>query len=412
MNAAIIAIGDELLIGQVINTNASFIAQQLNNIGIPVNIELVIGDDKGKIIKTLDDVSQYCDLMIITGGLGPTSDDITKTTLCEYFQSHLVFNEQVYNQVLSFISERRGVMNELNKSQAMVPDKCLLFQNTMGTAPGMCFQRDGKIVISMPGVPFEMEKMMNEQVIPFLKQKFDINNIFHRTILTTGIAESQLAEMIAGWEKSLPEDIKVAYLPSPGIVKVRMSAYKNPSGDELIKKAEESLKQIISEYIFGYDEDTLEQIVGNLLLQRSQTLSTAESCTGGDIARSIISVPGASSYFMGGIIAYSNNVKEIELKVNHRTIEKFGAVSKEVVEEMVQGCLQKFNTTYSVAVSGIAGPDGGTPDKPVGTVWIAVCDAKQIKAEIFHFGDNRLRNIQRATIAALNLLRKFILSNP
>ncbi|MCX7986521.1 MAG: competence/damage-inducible protein A [Bacteroidales bacterium] len=408
MQATIIAIGDELLIGKVVNTNAAYIARKLNLIGISVKEAIVIGDNKQHILSSLENAHRKSDVIILTGGLGPTSDDITKPALCEYFGSKLEFRPDVLEQVKAFLDKRGGVLNDLNKSQAWVPDNCTLLNNPIGTAPGMFFEKEGRYYFALPGVPFEMEKMFDDHVIPILSKKAGIENIYHRTILTTGISESKLAETISEWEKSLPSFVKLAYLPSPGIVKVRLSVYHNPHGKEIIEDAERRLHAIIAPYIFGYDDDTLEGIVGHLLMSQNATLATAESCTGGNLSLSIVSVPGASAYYKGGIIAYSNEIKINELNVNPDIINHYGAVSQQTAEAMAKGCLNKFETHYSVAVTGIAGPDGGSPEKPVGTVWIAVASPKNIVSEKFLFGDNRIRNIQRSTIAALNMLRKTI----
>lgn len=409
MQATIIAIGDELLIGKVVNTNAAYIARKLNLIGIRVREATVVGDNRQEILQALERAHEQSKVVILTGGLGPTSDDITKPALCEYFGSKLVFNPDVLEQIKVFLTKRRGILNELNQSQAWVPDNCALLTNAIGTAPGMFFEKEGRCYFALPGVPFEMEKMLDEQVIPILIEKFKLEHIYHRTILTTGVAESVLAETIANWEKSLPQEVKLAYLPSPGIVKIRLSVYHHPQGQEMIAQAEQQLHAIIPEYIFGYDDDTLENVVGRLLLERGATVSTAESCTGGNIALSIVSVAGASAYFKGGLIAYSNEVKIQELGVDPEILETHGAVSRQTAEAMALGCLKKFKTQFALAVTGIAGPDGGTPEKPVGTVWIAVATESKVISNDFLFGDNRMRNIQRSTVTALNLLRKAIL---
>ncbi len=409
MQAAIVTIGDEILIGQIINSNAALIAQRLNNLGVRVVEMISVGDNRQQILDTLNRTMNQANIIVITGGLGPTSDDITKPALCEFFNSKLVYNQEVFEQIKQFLAARGGVLNQLNESQAYVPDNCTILPNDCGTAPGLWFEKNEKIFIALPGVPFEMEKMLNEQVLPKIKNRFNIEHIYHRTILTTGIAESKLAEHIQNWEKNLPAEVKVAYLPSPGMVRIRLSVYNNPNGLKLIKKAENDLLPLINQYVFGFDDDTLEKVIGQLLFNKKLTVSTAESCTGGNIAHTIISVPGASNYFKGGVVVYSNESKIRELGISSEIIEKHGVVSQPVVEAMARACRTKFATDYAIAVSGIAGPDGGTPEKPVGTVWIAIASATTTYAEKFLFGDNRQRNIIRTTFAALNLLRKSIL---
>jgi len=410
MNACIITVGDELLIGQILNTNSAWIAQKLNELGIQVKWQLTIGDEKKELFENLTEFLIKSDIIIITGGLGPTSDDITKPTLCEFFNSRLIFNKNILEHVEKFVVSRGGILNELNKSQAYVPDNAITLFNPIGTAPGLWFNKNDKTVIAMPGVPFEMEKMMTDHVIPLLKSHCQLSNIFHRTINTQGIPEARLAEMLNSWEKSLPNKIKVAYLPSPGMVRIRLSLY-DADNEDLLKKYENELHKIIGNNIWGYDNDSLEKIIGALLLERNKTLATAESCTGGNISKTIVSVPGSSRYFIGGIVAYSNDIKINQLGVNEDIIKKYGAVSKEVVEMMVANVIKKFKSDYGIAVSGIAGPDGGTVEKPVGTVYISVGDNNKVLTQKFNFADNRERNIIKSTYSALNMLRMFINSN-
>jgi len=350
MNACIITVGDELLIGQILNTNSAWIAQKLNELGIQVKWQLTIGDEKKELFENLTEFLIKSDIIIITGGLGPTSDDITKPTLCEFFNSRLIFNKNILEHVEKFVVSRGGILNELNKSQAYVPDNAITLFNPIGTAPGLWFNKNDKTVIAMPGVPFEMEKMMTDQVIPLLKSHCQLSNIFHRTINTQGIPEARLAEMLNSWEKSLPNKIKVAYLPSPGMVRIRLSLY-DADNEDLLKKYENELHKIIGNNIWGYDNDSLEKIIGALLLERNKTLATAESCTGGNISKTIVSVPGSSRYFIGGIVAYSNDIKINQLGVNEDIIKKYGAVSKEVVEMMVANVIKKFKSDYGIAVS-------------------------------------------------------------
>lgn len=409
MKADIISIGDELLIGQVTNTNASWMALQLNLLGIQVNRITNVADSKSEIISILNEASERSSIIMVTGGLGPTSDDITKPTICDFFNTTLVFNEKVFSMVDSFIKARGGKMNELNKGQAYLPKSCEVIFNTVGTAPAMWFEKDNKIFVFMPGVPFEMQKLMTDSVLPKIKEKFNPAKIFHKTILTHGIPESTLAERIADWEKILPSYIKLAYLPSPGIVKLRLSVYNKDDGQEIIEAQIAKLKSVLGNSIYGYDSDSLELVVGQLLLEKKKYLTLAESCTGGNISKLITSIPGSSEYYKGGVVAYSNEIKMSELQVEKKILESFGAVSQEVVESMATRVLSKFKANYAIAISGIAGPTGGTAQKPVGTVWIAVASEKEVTSKKYLFGDNRERNITRASLTALNMLRLILI---
>ncbi len=407
MKAEIINIGDELLIGQVVNTNASWMAAQLSKAGIRVVQTTSIADDDKAIKRSLDQALEKADIVLISGGLGPTKDDITKKSLTEYFDARLVFHPPTYEQVKKIFAARQFPVSELNRQQAMIPDKCTPLFNKNGTAPGMWFEKDGKVTVSLPGVPFEMKAMMEEQVIPKLKEHFNLETIVHKTVMTTGMPESMLAEKIKTWEEGLPAHIKLAYLPQPGIVRLRLSA-KGKAGDRLrseIAQQVEKLQQIIPEIIYGYDDVLLEEVVGRLLREKGKTVSTAESCTGGYIAHLITSIAGSSDYFEGAVVSYSNRMKVDLLGVRHETLEKYGAVSREVVTEMAKGARKKLNTDYALAVSGIAGPTGGTKEKPVGTVWIALAGPDGLEAGLFHFGEHRGRNIRRSALAALNMLR-------
>ncbi len=410
MQAEIITIGDELLIGQVVDTNSAWMAQQLNLVGIDVYQITSVSDQKQHILKSLSDAEQEVDIIIITGGLGPTNDDITKKTLCEFFNTTLVFNENTYQKIQSFFKSLNLKVTEINKAQAEIPANCEPITNNCGTAPGMWFEKNNKIFVSMPGVPFEMKQMMEESILPKLKNKFKLSAVCHKTILTQGIGESFLSEIIANWEKALPSYIKLAYLPSPGIVRLRMTAKGNDENTLLneIKKQTEFLQQIIPDYIYGYDNDRLEAIVGKLLKNKNETIATAESCTGGYIAHLITSIPGSSVYFKGSVICYANEIKTKLLGVNKESIIANGAVSEEVVKQMALNIRNLFNVDYAIATSGVAGPDGGTENKPVGTTWIAIANKTDVFAKKFTFGENRERNIQRASITALNMLRKQI----
>lgn len=410
MKAEIICIGDELLIGQTVNSNAAWMGQELNKIGIDVYQVSTISDDKNHIVDALKDALKRTELVLITGGLGPTRDDKTKYTLAEYFNSPLVRNENVYNQVEKMLKKRSIPMNDLNRKQAEVPEKARIFINYAGTAPAMWFVLGGKVVISMPGVPYEMKELMTKQILPSVSRYFKTPVIIHRTIHTYGTFEAKLAEILSGFEEQLPSEIKLAYLPAEGIIKLRLSG-RGAREEEIVKMIDaeiEKLYKLIPRYIFGEQDDSLEKIIGVLLREKGETLSTAESCTGGLIAHRITTVPGSSDYFIGSVIAYSNRIKEKNLGVDPGSIVEFGAVSRQVVEQMAQGVRERFNTGYSIATSGIAGPGGGTAEKPVGTVWIAVVDKKGIYSKKYTFGNNRLRNIRRSTLAGLNLLRQYI----
>lgn len=410
MLAEIINIGDEILIGQVINTNSAWIAQALNGIGISVVQITSISDTSKAIVEAIDQAKIRADLVLITGGLGPTRDDITKLALTEYFGGKLIRDDGALALIKEFLASRRVELNELNISQAMVPDNCTVIPNRWGTAPGMWFRKDGRDFISLPGVPYEMKGMMTEFILPELKKQYNLPVILHRTIVTQGIAESHLARLLQEYEDTLSNGIKMAYLPSPGIVRLRLSI----TGKDKIRTEEtlnyevERMLKIVSEYVVNTGDEKLEKTVGELLYKKGKTLSVAESCTGGMIAHLLTSVPGSSRYFTGSIVAYSNEIKEKILGVRKKSLESYGAVSEQVVREMAAGALKLFGTGYSIATSGIAGPDGGTEEKPVGMVWISVASVNNVKAEKFHFGNMRDTNIQKASVTGLNMLRKLI----
>jgi nicotinamide-nucleotide amidase len=409
--AEIITIGDELLIGQVVDTNSAWIGEQLNLIGVKVKQITSISDDKQAILTTLEEAQRRADIILITGGLGPTKDDISKTTLCEYFQCGYRFDEQVHQHLIKIFERFGRTLSDLNKKQAELPEVCITLFNANGTAPGMWFENKGKVLVSMPGVPYEMKGIMKDEVLPRLQAHFNTQAIFHKTILTMGIGESYLSEIIAEWEDALPAHIKLAYLPSPGYVRLRLSGV-GVQAEELksdVLKEVEKLKPFISNYIYGYDSETLPQLIHQELTNQKKTISTAESCTGGTIAAHLTSLAGSSLFFIGSLVAYSNDVKHKELGVKTSTLGKYGAVSEETVGEMIVGALAKFNTDFTIAISGIAGPDGGTEEKPVGTVWIGVGN-KEGKRSIRHYklGHNRERNIQIASLYALNQALGFI----
>lgn len=407
MIAEIISIGDELLVGQVVNTNATWIAQHLHETGIPVKQISAISDDAEEIKKAIDLAFSRADVILVTGGLGPTKDDITKYTLCTYFDTHLVFHQPSYDNIVRLFGGRGLKISEVNRKQAEIPANCIPLLNLNGTAPGMWFERDNKILVSLPGVPFEMEAMIEKYVLPRLAGEDNDRIVAHKTILTQGIGESYLSELIKEWEENLPANMKLAYLPQPGIVRLRLTAYGESKEKTLneIDNQVKSLQQIIPDLIFGYGNDTMEQVVGRLLKEKHVTLSTAESCTGGYLAHLVTSVPGSSDYYRGSVIAYSNQVKQELLNVKEDSLRMYGAVSEEVVKEMAEGARHHLKTDFAVSISGIAGPDGGTLEKPVGTVWIAVASKTGIIAQKFMFGEHRGRNIRRAALAGLNMLR-------
>jgi nicotinamide-nucleotide amidase len=419
--ASIITIGDELLIGQTIDTNSAFIAQELNKTGVWVKRRVAVGDVYEDIRETLDEEIQQSDIIILTGGLGPTADDITKPLLCKYFGGKMIVDEKVLEHVkylFEKIYRRPGPMLERNLKQAEVPDVCTVLHNSRGTAPGMLFKKDNKLIISLPGVPHEMKGLLTEKVIPAISDQFSFPAIVHYTLLTAGQGESMIAELIKDFEASLPPDIKLAYLPNYGMVKLRLTSTGRQKA-ELEKKMLpyfEKLQQLVKDYLVTNTDEGLESVIGKILLQTNKTMGTAESCTGGYIAHLITSVPGSSAYFKGTVVSYANEIKEKLLGVKKNTLQNSGAVSEETVTEMVQGTLNALQVDYALATSGIMGPDGGSPEKPVGTVWIAAgCkiapDNFKIETLQLHLRFDRKRNIAITAGYALNFLRKFILTN-
>lgn len=412
MRAEIITIGDEILIGQIIDTNSSWLGQELSKIGIQVVHRTSVSDQANAIVDALNKAKERADILIMTGGLGPTKDDITKNTLVNYFNSKLVLNEEVNEWVTKIFRMRKLPMIDTNLAQAMVPENCEVLFNRSGTAPGMWFDVADKIYISMPGVPFEMKVIFEEQCIPRLRKKFTLPVIVHRTILTANIGESFLAQKIESLENQLPPHIKLAYLPGVGMVRLRFSGRHTDAGilNNEINTIVKQLYETIGEYIYGEENDSLEKVIGQLLKKEQQTLATAESCTGGYVSHLITSVPGSSAYYKGSVISYANEVKINELGVSAEILKTAGAVSEACVKQMATGIKQKLNTTYAIATSGVAGPDGGTPEKPVGTVWIAISGPNETIAKQFNMGDNRERTIQRTAIQALDMLRKMLLA--
>lgn len=408
--ASIITIGDELLIGQVVDTNSSYIARKLNDAGISLKRRVAIRDNYHDIYETLNREAVDSQVVLITGGLGPTKDDITKDALCRYFEGKMVINKGAEENVRNLFEKiYKKPVTEVNLSQALVPDVCEVIQNNRGSAPGMIFQKEGVIFISMPGVPYEMEGIM-EQVISYLTKRFELPVIVHKTILTTGIGESALAEKISGFESNLPADIRLAYLPNYGMVRLRLSSviFANRPDEPTIIQEFDELKKLVKEYLVTDEDETMQEVLGELLASKEKTISTAESCTGGSIAALITSVPGSSAYFEGSVVSYSYRIKKEVLNVKEETLEKFGAVSEETVKEMLSGLLKNFSTDYGIAVSGIMGPDGGTPDKPVGTVWIAVGNKEKVWTKCLHQRYKRSKNVEVTSVMAINLMRQFI----
>ncbi len=411
--ATIITIGDELLIGQVIDTNSAWMAQELNKAGIRVARRVAVGDVWKEIWNTLDEESNHADIILITGGLGPTADDITKPLLCNYFNGKMIVDQGALDNVVNiFTNILKRPMIERNLKQAEVPDTCKVILNKRGTAPGMWFEKEGKVYVSMPGVPHEMKGMMTDDIIPGLSKRFKFPHIAHRTLLTASVGESFLADLVSNFEITLPVHIKLAYLPNYGMVRLRLSSsgFEKSAIEKEVQQYFDQLQLLVKEYIVTNEDDSMQVVVGKLLVKKNKTISTAESCTGGYIAHLLTEKAGASAYYSGSVISYSYQAKEDLLQVDKNTLEQLGAVSEEVVIQMAKGALKNILTDYTIAVSGIMGPDGGMPDKPVGTVWIAVGNNDNIVAEKFHFRFDRQRNIELTATYALNMLRKFILS--
>ena len=407
MNATIITIGDEILIGQIVDTNSVSIAKHLNNIGITIARKLSIGDRRDAIIESLTEAMTTTDIVIVTGGLGPTKDDITKHTLAQMFDSELEYNATEGDHIRTLL-ERRGIpFTELNRGQAMLPKCCTVLHNAHGTAPGMWFDTPrGGALISLPGVPFEMEHLMEDEVIPRLKERYSLSSIVHSTLITRGIPESLLAERIEGWEDALPEWLHLAYLPAPNVVRLRLSAYEvdKEQAEREIAHQFELLREIIGDNIVGFEGATLEQHVHRILTERGQTLAIAESCTGGAIASKFTAMAGASNYLLGGVVAYSNEVKESILGVDPVSIACFGAVSEVVALEMAEGVRRTTGADYAIATTGIAGPTGGSKHKPVGTVWMAIATPEGSRAVMRNSGTDRGQIISRASAYAIEML--------
>ncbi|MBK9462590.1 MAG: competence/damage-inducible protein A [Sphingobacteriales bacterium] len=413
MNCTLLTIGDEILIGQIVDTNSAWMAKQLNAIGIRVAEIISLSDSQQHIVEGLDRALAQSDIVLITGGLGPTKDDITKNVLADYFQSDLTFYPHIYAQLEEYLKRRGIAVVDAIHQMAMLPTKCQVIQNQKGMAAAMWFEQAGKVVVSMPGVPYEMIHFMEQSVLPMLADRFKLPAIYHHTLQCAGLGESVIAQKIEAIEDALPPHIKLAYLPSLGVVRLRLSA----SGDnynalkaDVLPIVEQIKNALTTKYLFAEGDETLPQTIAKLLLAKNATLATAESCTGGLIAHKITAIAGASSYFMGGVVTYSNQLKTQLLGVKPTTLDQYGAVSEQTVTEMAQGTIERLGVDYSIAVSGIAGPGGGTPDKPVGTIWVAVASKNKTRSKLFNYGrPHRDVNIELAANMALNELRKLLL---
>ncbi|HYF70154.1 MAG TPA: competence/damage-inducible protein A [Ohtaekwangia sp.] len=405
--AELLTIGDELLYGQITDTNSKWMSVALSDEGIKVIRKTTVGDQEDEILTALAEAERRADIILITGGLGPTNDDLTKPCLAKYFNCGLALHEEALNEVTAFFQSRGRALTEMNRQQAMLPVCCKKITNAMGTAPGMWFERNGKVFVSMPGVPHEMKTMMTNIIIPKLKETYATPFIYHKVIRTVGIGESFLAEKISTWERALPSHIRLAYLPSLGEVKLRLTSI-GADQDILETQTEQlitQLKDLAGEYIYGYGEDPLEVALGKTLREKKLTVAVAESCTGGYLSHLITSVPGSSDYFLGSLIPYAYEIKMRELGVNQETLDQHGAVSEPTIIEMASLVRKKFKTRIGVATSGIAGPAGATPEKPVGTVWIAYSDEDKTVTRKLQLSSDRLINIRLASLAALNLMR-------
>lgn len=408
MQAELIAIGDEILIGQTLDTNSGFIAGRLNAVGIAVKQKRVIADEAASIKHALDTLHPETNLVFMTGGLGPTRDDITKHTLLEYFGGELHFDQAIYDHIVALFRSFGREPKESNKGQAYVPSSAKAILNDLGTAPGMHFEKGGRHYFSTPGVPYETEHLVQDKILPWIEENLQKGTIFHRNFLTQGIPESDLAERLEDWEQALPVEVKLAYLPAPGMVRLRLSAYTDDLtlSQQLVDREAKKLKELLGIDIFGEGQISLEEVIGQALHARFYTVSAAESCTGGNVAQLITSVPGSSNYFEGGVVSYSNQAKMDHLGVSEATLQEHGAVSEATVRAMAEGVRERFKTDFAIATSGIAGPSGGSAEKPVGTVWIAVAGPERTKCQVFQFGRDRGRNVRRSSLMALDMLRR------
>ncbi len=410
MKAGIITIGDELLIGQTINSNAAWIGKELSSLGVEICKSVTIKDERQDILDVVKEYFTNFQLVIVTGGLGPTNDDITKETLCDFFDTTLELDQIVLARIETFFRDRGKEMLDSNIKQAELPKDSIALENKFGTASGMWFEKGGSVLVSMPGVPYEMKSIMLDEVFPRLSSQFGIQGSYYQTLMTQGVGESFLAEQIEDWENRLYEDgLSLAYLPAPGIVKLRLTSKKGTSDSGLIKQYFDELKKRLPKYVYGENGESIYEVVGDLLREKNQTLGTVESCTGGGIANAFVQYTGASDFFQGGIVTYSNELKKQLVNVQQSTLDQFGAVSEETVKEMALGGKEAMNVDYTIAVSGIAGPDGGTEEKPVGTVWIAVAHPNGVVAKHFLFGTHRGRNLEKTMLYSANMLRRIIL---
>lgn len=417
MQTHLLTIGDEILIGQIVDTNSPWMSRELNLRGMEVTGKSSVGDTRQAIIDGIEHAATKADVIIMTGGLGPTKDDITKKTLAEMFDSEMAFHPETFGRIESYFQKVGKTAPPAMRDQATLPVKATILPNKVGSAPGMWFERGEKIFVSLPGVPFEMEYLMTSEVLPRLQARFQARPIVHRTLLTAGEGESNIARRIEAFEDSLPPQIKLAYLPALGQVRLRLSgawegelqADAEARLNAMVESKKVELQAIIPDLIYGEENETLQEVVGKILLAQGKQFGTAESCTGGYVAHLVTTVPGSSHYFPGTVVTYSYGMKEKLLGVNPDTLRRFGAVSEETVREMARGALDTLQVDVSLAISGIAGPDGGTPDKPVGTVWMAVSDRSRTVAVKHIFGRDRLKNIQLTGTYALNLVRRFLL---
>jgi nicotinamide-nucleotide amidase len=404
----IITIGDEILIGQIVDTNSAWMARELNKDGFRVHQITSVSDNATHIIQALDGAFSRADVVLVTGGLGPTKDDITKQTLCTYFHTQLIHNQEVVDNIKEVFAHRGNVLNPLTLGQAMVPASATIIQNKRGSAPVTWFDKKGKVLVSMPGVPFEMEWVMSNEVLPRLRERFNTPALMHQTVLVTGWSESALAIKLTEWEDNLHPCLKLAYLPSPGLVKLRLSGFL-PDATELASVIEDELvklRLLLENSILAEEDAPVEEVIGKLLKEKGLWIATAESCTGGNLAKQLTNVSGSSAYFKGSIVAYQNEVKVQELGISEETLRDFGAVSQETVEEMAEGIRKKLNADLGVGISGIAGPTGATEGKPVGTVWISVCTQDKSLTRRFQFGNSRKRNVDLATLNAFAMIKE------
>lgn len=413
MKAKIITVGDELLIGQVVDTNSAWIGEQMNNIGVEIVEIISIKDDDHAIKHVLKNNIGNVDILLMTGGLGPTKDDITKKSIAEFLNDTMVFHEESYERIMDMFQKLKRTPTADHKNQCYMPSKAKIMTNKMGTAPGMWFQHQGTIIVSMPGVPYEMKYLVENEVIPRVKPLLGDVNIIHKTILTIGEGETRLAAEIDDILQDFPENMKIAYLPSLGTVRLRLSVSgKNRQLlDEQLSHFTALIANRLADYVYGYNKEILEENIGKLAIEKQKTIGLAESCTGGSIAQKITSISGSSQYFLGGIVAYSNQMKMNILNVSPKTLEKYGAVSRETVKEMAEGTLKCVQSDIAIAVSGIAGPTGATPTKPVGTMWLAIGNKDKIETVHLELSKDRTKNIEYTTTVAMNMLRKFLLRN-